>query len=212
MTLQVLGSSWFLILTIAGFLKVLIVAGGMSITNFGPTGWPALLSSLCLFLFYLALCWLILHRPAPAARSAGILPSLTAFTGTYLPWTFGLLAPGAASAKLEIVSAGLLLIGAVAMVVVILHLGRCFSIVPQARSLVRTGPYAVVRHPLYLAEEVALLGILLQCYSPIMLLLFLCHWTLQVRRIFYEEDLLRRTLPDYDGYARSTARLIPKVW
>ena len=51
------------------------------------------------------------------------------------------------------------------MIVVIFHLGRSFSIVPQARTLVRTGPYKFVRNPLYLAEEVALLGTLLQFYS-----------------------------------------------
>jgi protein-S-isoprenylcysteine O-methyltransferase Ste14 len=59
------------------------------------------------------------------------------------------------------------------MVVVIFHLGRSFSVVPQARGLVRGGPYSFVRHPLYLAEEIALLGILLQFYSLATLTLFL---------------------------------------
>jgi protein-S-isoprenylcysteine O-methyltransferase Ste14 len=89
------------------------------------------------------------------------------------------------------------------MVVVICHLGRSFSIVPQARRLVREGPYAVVRHPLYLAEEVALLGTLLQFYSVTGLVLVLVHGVLQVRRILYEEDLLSRTFPDYEVYAKS---------
>jgi protein-S-isoprenylcysteine O-methyltransferase Ste14 len=77
---------------------------------------------------------------------------------------------------------------------------------------VRTGPYAVVRHPLYLAEEVALLGTLLQFYSFATLVLLLAHGALQVCRIFYEETLLRHTFAAYEDYARSTSRLIPYVW
>ena len=76
----------------------------------------------------------------------------------------------------------------------------------------RTGPYAVVRNPLYVVEEFAVLGILLQCLSPLTFVLFLVHGALQVRRILDEEELLRRTFPDYDDYARSTSRLIPYVW
>ena len=91
----------------------------------------------------------------------------------------------------------------------LLQLGYTHS---QARKLVRTGPYKVVRHPLYLAEEVALLGMLLQCFSPLTLALFLVHAALQVRRTFYEDNLLRRAFPGFDEYARSTPRLIPYVW
>jgi protein-S-isoprenylcysteine O-methyltransferase Ste14 len=209
---RVLGCSWFLLLALTVAAGAFAHAKSMSITGFSPTGWSALLSTACMFLFYLGLCWMMLHRPSPAARTDGVLPSLIAFVGTYLPWTVVLFAPTAASTGQKLASAVLLLIGTVLMVVVILHLGRSFSIVPQARSLVRSGPYAVVRNPLYFVEEVALFGILLQVYSPMTLELFLAHGVLQLRRIFYEENLLRRTFPDYDDYARSTPRLIPYVW
>jgi hypothetical protein len=212
MAVRIFGSAWFLILAFAAGLKVLGAARTMSIADFTPAGWPALLASLSLFLFYLALGWLILHRPPPVAQSVGILPSLTAFLGTYFPWTIVLFAPGAASAGQDIASAALLLTGFALMVVVIYYLGRCFSIVPQARALVRTGPYAIVRHPLYFVEEVALLGTLLQVLSPVTLALFLVHGALQMRRMFYEEGILRHAFPEYDGYARTTARLIPYVW
>lgn len=212
MAVRVLGCSWFLVLAFVSAMKVFVLTEAASITDFGPTGWPALLSSTCLLLFYLTLCWLILHRPLPASRTVGILPSLTAFLGTYLPWTVVLFESGVASSAQNFASALLLLIGGVSMMVVIFHLGHSFSIVPQARRLVRTGPYAVVRHPLYLVEEVALLGTLLQYFSPLTLALFIAHGALQVRRMFYEEALLRRTFPDFDVYARSTPRLIPYIW
>ena len=209
---RVLGGSWFLLLALTVAMSAYTHARSMSIADLGPTGWPALFSSVCMFLFYLALCWMVLHRPSPVARTVGVLPSLTAFVGSYLPWSIVLLAPENTSAVQKLASAALLLTGTVLMVVVLAHLGRSFSIVPQARSLVRTGPYAVVRNPLYLVEEVALLGLLLQFYSSTTLALFVAHGALQVRRIFYEESLLRATFPDYDEYAISTSRLIPYVW
>lgn len=185
---------------------------GHEVGDFGPAAWPSLLASLCLVQFYLALWGLIILRPSPAACDDGVLPSFTAFVGTYLPWTIVLFVPAGASSSQNLASAALLLIGSVLMIVVIFHLGRSFSIVPQARTLVRTGPYKFVRNPLYLAEEVALLGTLLQFYSPATLAVFLLHGALQVRRIFYEENLLRLTFPDYAHYAASTSRLIPYIW
>jgi protein-S-isoprenylcysteine O-methyltransferase Ste14 len=206
------GSAWFLLLAMTFARKVFDLATGMSIADFGPVGWPALVSSVCLFLFYLTLWWLMLIRPAPRARTDGLLPSVIAFAGGYVPLAIPLFAPGGASAGQNLVSAALLVVGTTLMLVAILHLGRSFSIVPQARSLVRTGPYAVVRNPLYLAEEIAMLGALLQYYSTVTLLLWLLSGALQVGRIFYEEQLLRRTFADYDEYAKETFRLIPYVW
>ena len=207
-----LGSAWFLLLALLLARKSFGIAVGVNIAEFGPAGWPALISNVCLFLFYLSLWWLMLIRPTSTARADGILPSLVSFAGTYLPWTIPLFAPSSASAGQNLVSAALVVVGATLMLVAIFHLGRSFSIVPQVRTLVRTGPYAVVRNPLYLAEEVAILGVFLQYYSMITLLLFLVHAMLQVSRIFYEEDLLRRTVSDYNDYARSTFRLLPYVW
>ena len=210
--IRVLGTTWFLLVALAAALNAVNHAQAISLTDFDPDAGLALLASACQFLFYLALCWVMLLRPSPAARTDGVLPSIIAFVGTYLPWTIVLFAPSQTSTSQNVASATLFLIGAVSMVVVICHLGRSFSIVPQVRSLVRTGPYSVIRNPLYLAEEVALVGTLLQVYSPVTFALFLAHGALQVRRIFYEENLLRRSFPDYDDYANSTSRLIPYVW
>jgi protein-S-isoprenylcysteine O-methyltransferase Ste14 len=206
------GSAWFLFLAIALACRVFELTARINAADIDPAVWPTLLSSVCLFLFYLTLWWLMLIRPTPTARTDGVLPSLVAFAGGYLPWAIPLLAPGGASASQSLLSALLVVTGTTLMVVAIFHLGRSFSIVPQARSLVQTGPYAIVRNPLYLAEEIAILGALLQFYSTVTLLLLLAHFVLQVRRIFYEESLLRHAFADYENYAKTTFRLVPYVW
>jgi protein-S-isoprenylcysteine O-methyltransferase Ste14 len=104
------------------------------------------------------------------------------------------------------------LIGMTMVLVTIRHLGRSFSLVPQARSVVQTGPYRWIKHPLYLAEEIAILGVVLQDLTLVTLIVLVLHIGVQVCRILYEEDLLRRNFPEYSSYEASRWRVIPYVW
>jgi len=207
-----LGCSWFLLLASLESFRVSTHLKTVSISGFAPLDWAELLICLCMTTIYLAFSWAIFHWAPPVARAEGILPSLTAFAGTYLPWSFVLFASDQDQSGRNPISVAFLLIGSVATVVVIFYLARSFSIVPQAHRLIRNGPYSLVRNPLYLAEEVALLGFLLRFYSPVVLAIFVAHGGLQIGRILFEENLLRHAFPDYEDYARSTPRLIPFVW
>ena len=74
------------------------------------------------------------------------------------------------------------------------------------------GPYAIVRHPLYLVEEIAILGIFLQYRSWPAALVMLVHFTLQVERMRHEEQVLTEAFPEYTAYARRTSRIIPGIY
>ena len=208
----VAGGTFFLVLALFVGLTAVSQARALRISNFRADGYLDLLTSVCMFVYYLTLWWLMLNRPLPIARTDTVLPSFVAFMGTYLPCIWILFTADDASKGRHLISAALVLIGAIAMVVVIRYLGRSFSIVPQARRLVRSGPYAIVRNPLYLVEEIPQFGFLVLFFSPLTLALFVAFGAVQVRRILYEEKLLRGAFPDYDEYARSTPRLIPYVW
>jgi protein-S-isoprenylcysteine O-methyltransferase Ste14 len=82
---------------------------------------------------------------------------------------------------------------------------------PAGRSVIRRGPYRVVRHPMYSA---ALLLVWSAVGAHVQV------WTIglgvvvtgaAVGRVIWEERLLRATFPDYADYARSTRALIPYI-
>jgi protein-S-isoprenylcysteine O-methyltransferase Ste14 len=83
----------------------------------------------------------------------------------------------------------------------------------RAHHVIDTGPYAVVRHPMYASAFLYLIGI------PLLLGSWYALWMVPVfvaglaSRAVFEERLLRRTLPGYADYvSRVRYRLIPGVW
>ena len=79
--------------------------------------------------------------------------------------------------------------------------------------VVDTGPYAIVRHPLYAGVMLLFIGVplWLESYAGILVAAFpIATFML---RIFVEERFLRRELPGYEAYTeRVRYRLVPFVW
>src|ERR1700687_729738 len=82
----------------------------------------------------------------------------------------------------------------------------------EARRLITHGPYALVRHPLYICEEIAVVGMFIQVMSPAAFLIVLAHALVQFRRMLNEEKVLKTTFAEYASYAARTPRLIPFAW
>jgi protein-S-isoprenylcysteine O-methyltransferase Ste14 len=201
-TMQWLGGMWFMFLALCVAIKI-----GTSLAD----PWPSLLSRFCIASFYVLLALLTMTRPPAKAQANGLLPRIAAFVGSYMPWTITIFGK-TEHALPNLVSTACVLIGMIMVLVTIRHLGRSFSLVPQARSVVQTGPYRWIKHPLYLAEEIAILGVVLQDLRPMTVIVLVLHIGVQVCRIYYEEDLLRRNCPEYLSYEASRWRLIPFVW
>lgn len=177
------------------------------------TGVADVLARACLLLFFLIAAWLTLARSVPLAKAQGMRPRVAALAGATLLFALNFLPRlDDAPAWLLFLSAGLALLGNGLSIYVLHRLGRSFSVMPQARALVTRGPYKIVRHPLYLTEEIAIIGIFLPYASLLAALLFGVHFAMQVLRIRYEEEVLSEVFPEYAAYARHTARLIPGFW
>ena len=110
-------------------------------------------------------------RRIPQRAAPGFYPRFAAVAGTFLSVGFLLLPPQELSYALYLASLLLVIAGTVFAICAVLVLGRSISIMPEARQLVTGGPYALVRHPLYLGEIVALAGVALQYLSGWALLL-----------------------------------------
>ncbi len=91
------------------------------------------------------------------------------------------------------------------------YLGNRFSIVPEARGLVTSGPYRLVRHPIYLGEIIAGFGLVLPTLFTLHAVVLAIFLAAQLARTYYEEGVLRSTYPQYEAYARHSHRLIPWV-
>lgn len=172
----------------------------------------ALAARISLLVFLGLLIFFHTIRSRPINKASGWEPKISALLGLTLGNILLLLDRSPASPMLDMASTALLIAGNYLCVVVLLHLGRSISIMAEARRLVTSGPYGVIRHPLYLAEQVAIVGIFLQFLSWQAALVLVVHFIFQIRRMLNEEHVLTETFPEYRDYANRTARLIPGVW
>jgi protein-S-isoprenylcysteine O-methyltransferase Ste14 len=171
------------------------------------------LSTAAISSFTLLIAWCFVVRLPPIAKSSGLPPRAAALLGGFLQFSL-LLLPRVPelSVATKLASSALVIAGNALAVWILLELGRSFSIMPEARRLVTTGPYSVVRHPLYLAEALASLGVLVQFLSPWAALIVALQLGFQLLRMHYEERVLRAAFPEYDAYSRATARLVPGLY
>jgi protein-S-isoprenylcysteine O-methyltransferase Ste14 len=84
--------------------------------------------------------------------------------------------------------------------------------VEEGQKLISTGPYAIVRHPMYSAALIMSLGIVLALGSWVGLLALVPGILVVVWRFLDEEKFLHKDLPGYTEYTRKVRwRLIPGI-
>jgi protein-S-isoprenylcysteine O-methyltransferase Ste14 len=209
---QLAGCAWFLGLAALYAKGFANLVGGLPSEGVPFATGAAVVSRGCTVVFLLTQAWLMMARPRAVAQTRGPTAFAIALAGTYGVWLVAFLPPTSLPPPLAILSAVLTLVGSALIVVTIFHLGRSFSIAPQARRLVTGGPYALVRHPLYAAEEVALVGVAMHVVWYAALPFLVAHVALQLKRMAFEEKLLGEAFPRYGAYARRTARWVPGLW
>ena len=124
-----------------------------------------------------------------------------------------LVRPGVGATLVPLIcGASLLLIGTIIQVHAKLTLGRSFGCVPANRGLKLDGPYRFVRHPMYAGYLLGHIAFLLMNPSLWNFMVYAACYTLQVPRLFNEENLLQHD-PQYRVYQAAVKyRLIPGVF
>lgn len=96
-------------------------------------------------------------------------------------------------------------------------LGRFMTVsiqVTEGHRLVREGPYARIRHPIYTGNAAAALGLTLLYLSPPLLGIAVLIVALATYRGSLEDAFLRSPEafgPQYDAYIRHTGRFLPRL-
>ena len=85
--------------------------------------------------------------------------------------------------------------------------------VEEEQTVISTGPYALVRHPMYSATLIMSIGMLLALGSWWGLLTLVPGSLVLAWRLLDEEKFLHKNLPGYTEYTRNVRyRLVPHVW
>jgi protein-S-isoprenylcysteine O-methyltransferase Ste14 len=152
-------------------------------------------------------------RPRPKVRDYSVASSVAVGIAyvypyaqvIYLRWSPGYVTSPTAGLVLVTLAAGLSLVS-------LLTMGRLFGIRPALRGLVTTGPYKLVRHPIYLSYVLGDIGYNLQEWNFVTLFLVLVGWMSLIYRIYAEERLLSQHA-EWPAYVTSVRyRLLPGLW
>jgi protein-S-isoprenylcysteine O-methyltransferase Ste14 len=162
--------------------------------------------------FMMLMAAAVVMRTRPSGKASGLEPRISALVGTFLVYGITAFPRRDLALSLEILSILLTVICNIGAVAALSQLGRSFSIMSETRQLVTAGPYRFVRHPLYLAEGIAMIGVFMQFASVWTALLLAMQIAFQLRRMRNEELVLTARFPEYDAYSQTTARLIPGIY
>jgi protein-S-isoprenylcysteine O-methyltransferase Ste14 len=179
----------------------------------GPaTTFAECLTLLLICAFYALLVFAYLRRGQARSTSRSKAAHAAAVLATPLPFALPLLGAQPASGARSAVSTLLIITGLAWSVWAVRTLDRSLSIIAQARVVVSSGPYAWVRHPLYVGEVIAALGIVVHTASAAAATAWVVLVGLQAFRAVKEEAVLAEALPEYAAYRARTARLVPGVF
>lgn len=189
------------------FGMMALLAGTAAARSSGPADFIFHVLGAALWMMFAVL---VNIRPAPLRRGRSVIGVAAALTSQLAFLLIGLVAGSSGSGAVLV--AGDLMLGAGLLFAIasVAFLGRCFGVLPDVRGLVTRGPYRLVRHPLYLGELTAALGIVVGArrWAPALAAWLVCLG-LQLVRTRYEERSLRAEFPEYAPYADRTKRLIP---
>jgi len=211
---RVLPSAFFLIIVVANILNLysLLSDSATATTPHGLRLAATVLAKLSTTCFLALMSVLFLIRIEPIRKASGIMPRVAAIGGTFCLYFMTLFPRANLSVIWTLIAAMISIVGTALSIFTLAHLGRSFSLMAEARRLVTTGPYRFVRHPLYLFETIASLGILLQFLSGYAVLVFLGYMLIQLQRMKNEEAILEKAFPEYKEYRAKTARVIPPIY
>ena len=84
--------------------------------------------------------------------------------------------------------------------------------VKQGAELVTTGIYRIVRHPMYIAQIIAVAPLIYDCFSYSRLAAIIILSVNLIVKLNFEEKQLIKAFPEYIEYKNKTWRLLPFLY
>ena len=89
---------------------------------------------------------------------------------------------------------------------------RIYPDIKENAKLVVSGPYKVIRHPMYFAIILTITPLIINYYDWIRSLVGLIILIDLIFKLNYEEKLLLNNFSEYKNYTKNTFRLIPFIY
>jgi protein-S-isoprenylcysteine O-methyltransferase Ste14 len=180
--------------------------------EFGLLIMPALVQELVVAVSFLL-------RPRERLGAPGWLPRIVAYVNSFgvmlFLWYANRYQPAwiqpTAIPTLRTAGTLIWLSGAIISLWPLWYLRRSFSVEPEARDLVTTGPYRWARHPIYAVYLLINTGILLRHPTPPLAAVLAGWLALLLFRVGYEEQVLLKAFPQYREYQRRVGAFGPRL-
>lgn len=159
----------------------------------------------------------LLRKPM-IQQAEGLTPRLASYGATFIMpvfcfissrWQLGWMKSSAS--PLFVVGVLMWIVGSYLGLFSLFRLRASFSIVPQARALVTSGPYRVARHPIYASYLLQYGGVTLAYLALPTFITFLVWLAVMMARVSYEESVLTRAFPEYEDYRRHVGMFAPRL-
>ena len=153
--------------------------------------------------------FLVIFSRFTDTRDFSPVPVIATIMGTF--YFFAIVLSGGISLIPESLSAVVLVVGICWQIYAKIYLGRSFGLLPACRTVVDTGPYRLVRHPLYFGYFIGHMAFLLNNFSVWNVEVFVALYILQFVRMYYEERTLSKNEQYREYKKRVKYRFIPFV-
>lgn len=188
-----------------------IVMTAATVSHFPAIDYTLLAAQAFTLVFTLMNAVLTITRLPAKESAAGAAPRAVAIVGTFILLALLVLPHASIGSGLRLLAAFLIAAGTMLSMFCLGWLGRSFSVMATARRLVVSGPYSVIRHPLYVAEAISSVGVVIFNWSAAAAVIGILWIGFQYRRTKYEESVLRAVFPEYEDYARRVPPFFPRL-